>query len=222
MSTIEGIIFDMDGVLIESEPYHIAAEIDVFTKMGVPLTEAVAAEYLGVQRGDYIDALADRFSVKLDHAAVRKALEVEVEDMYRFRVPLVDGVAEVLPILDRRYNHRIGLGTSQERHLAEVVLRRLNVWSFFEGKGIFGGEVKNGKPDPEVFLKVAERIGVEPSECVVVEDARHGIDAGLAANMLVIARSAEHNRGQSFEGAHAVIEDLTELPRVLDRLGRAV
>jgi HAD superfamily hydrolase (TIGR01509 family) len=209
------IIFDMDGVLIESEPYHIQSEIVTFRQHGILLTEEVAAEYLGFKLDDYISALSIRFDKKLDHQKIKNELHRKIEDMYQHKVPLVPNVMDTLSTLSK--THRLALATSQEKHLAKMVLERLEVAHFFEA-GAYREDVSHGKPDPEVFLTAARLLGATPDTCVVIEDAEAGFIAGKRAGMRVIARKAEHNKRQSFIGADAVIEDLGELPSVLQTL----
>lgn len=205
----------MDGVLIESEPYHIKAEIEVFRKHGVMLTQAIASEYLGYKLDDYITALAQRFNTKLDHAVVMAELQKKIEAMYMYDVPLVPYVASVLSRLNKTF--KLALATSREEHLARAVLKRLGVADFFE-VAVYREDVRHGKPSPEVFLTAAKRLGVEPSACVVIEDAQAGFLAGKQAGMFVIARKAEHNKDQDFSDANEIVTDLSKLPALLKRL----
>jgi HAD superfamily hydrolase (TIGR01509 family) len=212
---IQAVIFDMDGVLIESEPYHIRSEIDTFGRYGIALTEQIAGEYLGFKLDDYISALSFRFHKKLNHQAVKAELRDKIEIMYREEVPLVPGVAELLVTLSK--THKLGLATSQEKRLAKVVLKRLEIMNFFAG-GTYKEDVKHGKPDPEVFLTTANLLETTPDRCVVVEDAEAGFAAGKRAGMYVVARKAAHNTHQKFANVDVIVDDLVGLLPVLRSL----
>lgn len=209
---IKAVIFDMDGVLIESEPYHIKAEIEVFKKHGISLTQRIAAEYLGLKLDDYITALEQRFQKDLDHQAISSELQKRISHMYEQEVPLVEHAKELLPIVSQSY--KLALATSREKQLARSVLDRLGIASFFP-VAVYREGVQHGKPNPEVFLKAAELLNINPVNCAVIEDAQAGIEAGKRAGMHVIARKAAHNRNQDFSSADRVIEDLSRLPDLL-------
>ncbi len=216
--TIRAVIFDLDGVLIESEPHLLRAELAVFRARGIPLTEEIAAAYLGYPLHTYVDALSRQFATRLDHAAVAAALRREVERVYAQTVPLVAGVTTVLTALRRSY--KVALATSRERRLATIVLRRLGITSFFEHSG-YGDEVPRGKPNPDIFLTAARLLGGEPQACAVVEDAAAGFEAGKHLGMRVIARKATHNRHQNFSGVDALLpDDVSVLPELLAALVR--
>lgn len=212
---IEGIIFDLDGVVIESELYFIRAEIEIFPRHGIPLTESVAAEYLGLKLDDYITLLEKRFQKSVNHAQVSAELLKEIGRLYESEIPLVEHVADVLNELQKTF--KLALATSRERHLAKLVMKRLGVAQYFQ-KGVYREDVMKGKPDPEVYVKAATCIDVDPAACAVIEDARSGFDAGKAAGMFVVARKAKHNKAQDFSSADTVIEDMREIPRILRAL----
>ncbi len=209
---IKGVVFDLDGVLIESEPYFIKAEVEIFPRHGIPLTKVVAAEYLGLKLDDYINILEQRFHKSVNHAQVSAELHKEIERVYEYDVPLVEHISGVLDELQMTY--KLALATSRERHLAERVMKRLGIAKYFK-HGLYREDVTKGKPDPEIYLKAAALIGVEPTACVAIEDAKMGFESGKAAGMFVVGRKAAHNSIQDFSSANVTIEDMREIPRIL-------
>ena len=209
---MKAVIFDFDGVLVESEPLLIDIEIEVLNQHGIPLTVEIASEYLGLKLVDYIAALNERFEVNLDVDLIAKNISTRNIALYEETVPLVTHAYEILEAVSA--THRLVLATSRERDLAIAAMERLNISQFFS-KGVFKEDVVKGKPDPEVFLKAATLVEVEPGECIVVEDAQNGFKAAKAAGMQVIARKAEHNEQQDFSLADYVVEDLREIESVI-------
>jgi len=210
---IRGIIFDLDGVLIESEPLYIEAEIEIFNKHGIPLTKEVAYKYLGLKFEDYINIIARFFNKKVDIEEISKEYAERLKIMYEEGIiPLTPNSLEVLAELKKTY--LLALATSQKKQLAKIVMEKKGLSEFFE-HGVYKEDVKNGKPDPEVFLKAASLINVPPQNCVVVEDAINGMKAGKAAGMHVVARKADYNKNQDFSFADYVITDLKEIPSLL-------
>lgn len=210
---IEAIVWDMDGVIIESEPYHIKAEIETLAEEGIDLDPEVAKEYFGLRTEDYFRELARRYRKDLPIADMLKR-HARILAGYHAQSPLVPHAKEVLSALQKDY--RQGLATSTRRELAEIPLRKFSLSGYFEAR-LFGDEVRKGKPDPEMFLTMAGRLGVEPKNAAVIEDAENGFRAGKAAGMLVIGRKAGHNKNQDFSLADYVISDLRGIPAILSK-----
>ena len=207
----KAIIWDLDGVLIESEPFLIKAEVEIFPKFGIPLTQQISTEYLGYKLDDYLKALEKRFNKKLPYLDIETKLNKKIEQMYDKQIPLTPHAKETLEALKNKF--KFALATSREKHLGLRILMRLDIDQYFKHR-VFKEEVTKGKPDPEVFLKAAVKLEIEPNKCIVVEDAESGFKAGQAAGMFVIARKAEHNKNQNFSLADKVIEDLKEIVKL--------
>lgn len=210
---IQGVIFDLDGVLIDSEPLYIEAEIEIFNKHGIPLTREIAYKYLGLKFEDYINTIAHLFNKKVDNKEISKQYAERIKQIYEEGIiPITPHSLEVIAELKKNYS--LALATSQDKQLAKIVIDKKGLSGFFE-HGIYKQDVEHGKPDPEVFLKAAKLIDIPPQNCVVVEDAVNGMKAGKAAGMRVVARKADYNKNQDFSFADFVITDLKELPPLL-------
>ena len=133
------------------------------------------------------------------------------------RFPLVQNAKKLVEALAESGQYLLGLSTSSHRSSAEAVLGREGVMKYLQASTC-GNEVKFGKPDPEVFIRTIEKLGVEPGECVVIEDSANGMRGAKAAGALVIARKARHNERQDFSSADAVVEDLLDVLDILKSL----
>ncbi len=214
---IKAVIWDFDGVIIESEPHHIDAETETLKQYGFRLTRSVALEYLGVRLEDYFSDIADRFRID---APVDEMISRHYNTLiryYREVFPLVPYAVEVLETLKGRYI--MSVATSREKQLARLAMDRYSLLKYF-GHVVYGEDVNRGKPDPEPFLTAAKLMGISPGSAVVVEDSTSGVKAAKDAGMVVIVRIASYNRELDFSSADYTVEDLREIPPLLKRLNR--
>ncbi len=185
LSEYEAVIFDMDGVLIDSEPLWKIAMEDVFRSVGCSLTKQDFQKTVGLRLDEVIEYW-------YKHTGWENASPKEVEDAIVQRMvqllkengtPLT-GVIETLDYL-KSTGLKIGLATSSYEILINTVLEALSIRHFFD----FTHSAENeafGKPHPAVYLSVAERLGVQPTQCLVIEDSLNGIISGKAARMKVV------------------------------------
>lgn len=183
---MKAVIFDMDGVLIDSEPLWKIAEIEGFGKVGLDLTQTDCEETVGLR----IDEV-----VKMWHEKVgwtnRTLKEVE-EDIIDILIREVkekgSALAGVHDSLDaiKTAGYKIGLGTSSSNRILEEVLNKLEIRSYFDAVHSAEHE-SHGKPHPAVFLSAAKKLEVDPISCLVIEDSLNGVIAAKAARMKVIA-----------------------------------
>jgi HAD superfamily hydrolase (TIGR01509 family) len=185
LSKYKGVIFDMDGVLIDSEPLWKIAMEEVFTKVGCPLTRNDFQKTVGLRIDEVI-------SYWFNHTGWKNYSEKEVEDLIINRMvdliqkngePLV-GVIETLNFLKEK-GVKIGLATSSYTVLIKAVLNTLNIESMFDFVHSAEDE-RYGKPHPAVYLTVADKLSIQPQNCLVIEDSLNGIISGKAAKMKVV------------------------------------
>lgn len=179
------IIFDMDGVIIDSEPSHERAYLDVVHELGYGENHGINfAHYVG--RSDkelWVDFVnLHRPSQTLDELLALKSnrvIEIIQEDK-----PLFAGLAGLVKDLATRY--RLALASGSDRLVVDEVLKLDGLRQHFQAV-VSGSDIERGKPAPDIFLKTAALLGVEPRRCWVVEDSRPGVTAALTAGMKVIA-----------------------------------
>lgn len=211
-----GLIFDMDGVLIDSGPYHWRSWQQLAEENGLVASEALFQETFG-RTNRYI--LPRFFGRPLSDAEIARYAERK-EALYR---EIIRGTAQpmpgLLPFIDRMRERgwRIAVGSSGPRENVELVLDLFALRSCVQGYTC-AEDVTHGKPDPEVFLKAAERIGCAPARCVVVEDALPGLEAARAAGMKCVAITTTNPRAR-LSGADLVIDSFLELePKTVEGL----
>ncbi|MFD7294898.1 HAD family hydrolase [Streptomyces sp. NPDC059897] len=208
------VIFDNDGVLVDSEPISNTLLAGYLTELGHPTTyEESLRDYMGAAMHRVHDVVLERTGKRLPedfddafHARVFAAFERELEP--------VDGIVEVLEKLTAdEVPYCVASSGSHER--IRVGHRKTGLDKWFGDERIFSSQdVGRGKPAPDLFLYAAERMGVPPEKCLVVEDSPLGVQAAVAAGMDVYGFTAM-TPAERLDGANELFGDMRELPRLL-------
>jgi len=186
------LIFDVDGVIADTEPVNARVTVRVFEDMlgvkGVKAEDFAAGIGRGAER--YIQAAAEVHAVKLTDEQAKAAAQLReqylINAMQEEPVPAFPGVLELINAASARQDFRLAIATSATLELSRAILESAKV-PYKRMIYVTGSEVKNKKPHPELFLLAAERMGVKPANCVVIEDAPNGIQAAKAAGAKCIA-----------------------------------
>jgi beta-phosphoglucomutase len=203
------VIFDIDGVLIDSYQAHFQSWHEAAARRGYVMTEEDFAATFGRTNRDIIATLWDPnlSADQADELGAQK--ESAYRDLVRHNFPTMAGAPDLLEDL-RRQGYSMGLGSSGPPENVQLTWDRLGGERYFTA-AVNGQDVSRGKPDPEVFLLVAQRLGVDPARCAVVEDASAGIAAARAAGMTAIGFCSTGHQHDEFREAHLVVDSLTEL-----------
>ncbi len=183
MRTIRAVLFDMDGLLIDSERIGIRASVRAGKALGYPVDEALAMQMLGLTRAGSAAkyrAAIPGMDVEAFYAAFTREMEDEID---RQGVPCMPGAQELLAWLQERGIPRV-LATSTAQALADKRMERAGIARFLPLR-VTGDDVAHSKPDPEIFLKAASLAAIDPEACLVLEDSVNGIRAGRAAGAVV-------------------------------------
>lgn len=202
MSQFKAVIFDMDGVIVDSESRHERAYLEVVQELGYGDNHGLRfTDYVG--RSDetlWRDFIAKhRPPQPMEELLARKTQRV-VEIIQREQ-PLFEGLPELVGRLARRYT--LALASGSDRPVVEAVLRLDGLRRFFSAV-VSAPDIKHGKPAPDIFLRAAELLKVAPHECWVIEDSKPGVAAGLAAGMRVIAITNTHPADELSHAHHVV------------------
>lgn len=208
---LKGVIFDMDGVLVDNADIHIEALEIFFGRLGVDGWQDNIMECFGMGSNEIWEMLIP------PHILCRKPLEQwtrEKEAIYReiyeSRIKEVNGLTTLLKELTAN-GIKCAVGSSACIENVEFVLDRCNIGSYFS-QTVCGDDVKRCKPDPEIYLTAARKLGLEPSECLVFEDAKAGIKAARNAGMKVVALATSLPRETlaAETDNDAIIDDFTD------------
>lgn len=216
---IAAVIFDMDGLLIDSEPLWRIAEIEVLSGVGAPITEEMARETTGLRTDEVVEHWYRRHPWPAPtRPEVAAAIIHRVAELVRERGEPMRGVGECLDRMAAA-GYRLAVASSSPSDLIAVVLARLVIAERFAVVQSAEHE-PFGKPHPGVYLAAAQRLGVPPVECVAVEDSPNGVIAALAARMRCVAVPDPALRDdRRFLAADAVLPDLTDFgPDLVRRL----
>lgn len=212
MTGARAVIFDMDGVIVDSEPRHERAFLQVLAEIGYGHNHGLEFQrYIGRSDRDvWIDFVA-RHQPAQSLEALLAMKRKRVLEILRQDEPLFEGLPELLEKLSARYSLAVASGSEPE--VVEAVLRFKTLRRFFSVVTT-ASEVKKGKPAPDIFLHAAQLLGVEPQACWVIEDSKPGVAAGLAAGMRVMAITNTHP-AEELGGATRIVTSYREIETIL-------
>ena len=181
---VDAVIFDLDGVLIDSESVWDEARRAVVADNGGSWTETATRAMQGMSSPEWSRYLHDELGVSLDPGEISRQVVERMLAAYEREVPLLPGAVQAVRRLAERWP--LGLASSSNRPVIDVVLESAGLTGCFSAT-VSGDEVARGKPSPDVYLAAARKLGVEAGRAAAVEDSSNGLRAGAAAGMLVIA-----------------------------------
>ncbi|MFP4423668.1 MAG: HAD family hydrolase [Candidatus Woesearchaeota archaeon] len=206
---MQAIIFDMDGVLVDSMPVHMKIWKSIFDKRNLSFNKEEFKKYNGTSSKQIAMRLIGDFGLQ-DTPENIISEKIAYEAQYQDDIRLFPRVKFVLSRLQKRY--RLALATSARKEMLEYIDSRFNLLSFFDA-AVHSEMVQNSKPAPDLFMRAAEDIGIDYSQCMVVEDSVNGIIAARKAGMQAIAITNTFP-SDSFHMADNIIHVLSELESI--------
>lgn len=212
-----GVIFDMDGVLIDSGAAHWESWRVVAEEDGVNFTE----EAFWATFGMVSDVIVARYwganppTDPAEIAAIVERKETAFRESVATHTTPIEGAVDFIRYLAER-GVKIAVGSSAPRENVEHILRWLGVRELFGDRVVAGDEVKNGKPAPEIFLTAAKKLGVPAERCVVIDDAKNGVDAGSASGAATVGFFSVGHSLDEYANAAVVVRSFDELREMLE------
>ncbi len=206
------LIFDVDGVIADTEPISARAATAAFRELygvEIPLEEHLA--YTGGTHKKHVLGLADKYKLKVDldeaMTAHRKHFLAEMDASGELRYP---GVKEIMTTMAADRDWRIGLATGSGRERSRATIAKAGLDPALFAVWLTGDDIKNAKPDPEIYLRAASRLRLFPTQCVVIEDSIAGVASAKAAHMRCIAVTNTYP-GEQLRDADRIVDSLTEV-----------
>jgi len=207
---LKAILFDMDGVIIDSEDYIRDAAIEMFKEMGQQVKPEDFIPFIGAGENKYIGGVAEKYQLTIDIQKAKKRTYEIYDQMVKGSIQPLPGTDYFLALC-HNYNLRTALVTSADRTKIEINLNALNMNQETFDVYVSGEDVKHLKPDPSIFIKTSALLGLNPADCLVIEDSVNGIRAAKKAGCQCIALKtsfSEENLGE----ADYIYDNLSTIP----------
>lgn len=206
---IKAVIFDLDGIIVDSEPLHFEAAKKTLNKFGIDLTLEDYLEF-GVAKGakNLFDKLSEKYGVAIDREKAFLAKSENFKEIFEKKAHPREGIAELIKRLDKDYV--LAIASSGNGNSVQLVLDKFNFKNYFKAV-ITAEDVEKVKPFPDIYLKCCATLGLENSECVAIEDSETGLQAAKAAGIKCIVVPCDFTRVQNFSDADLILNDFSEI-----------
>lgn len=208
---IKGVIFDMDGVIIESESIYMEAEKDFFKELGLEFTKKEREKYTGIPLDEIWKKIIEDYNLNFKYSIndlVEKHVEVFYQGLKEKDIQLMAGIEKWFEKLKEK-NYKMIIASSSFPKIVNYIYQKFNLDNYMQGF-INVKNIKDGKPNPEIFVKAAEKLDLIPKECLVIEDSMNGVLAAKKANMKCIAFNNRKDSLQNLEKADLVINKFNQ------------
>ena len=205
---IKAVIFDMDGVISDTEKFHSKIESELLGRFGVKITpNELTKKYAGVRTKDFFDELLKKQPQKYDLEKLIKEKNTRMEKLTSLSVSPIKGAINLIKRL-KKEKIPLAVASSSNTKYVRIALKKLEVIKFFDAI-ITGDMVSNGKPDPEIFLLAAKKIKIKPQECLVIEDGISGMKAAKTAKMKCIGLVEDKNKKYPTKNLVSSLNEIT-------------
>lgn len=209
--SIAGIALDMDGLLFDTEGLYWQVGDTVLGRRGHRFCAELQDRMMGRVGLDSIQQMIDFFSLSDSSEALLRESDVEYERLLEVGPQPMPGLNDWIQLLDHS-GLPFGLATSSRRKFVDLIFERI-AWRESLAFTLTGDDVQRGKPDPEMYLKAAEKLAISTGQMLVLEDSGNGCASAVAAGAQVVAVPSEHTKGQNFDGAMLIADSLLD-PRL--------
>ncbi|MDB4148137.1 HAD family phosphatase [Flavobacteriaceae bacterium] len=208
---LKAVIFDMDGVIVNSEPLHHLAYKKMFEEFKLDVSNSLYESFTGQSTYSICEQLCEIFDLKVDANALvlskRKHFKIIFENDSSFE--MIDGAMNLIKDYFEN-NLTLVLASSASMTNIERIFKKFDLNKFFKAK-ISGADLKESKPNPEIFIKAAQLAGFKKEECIVIEDSTSGINAAKSAQIYCVGYDSLNSKNQNYDKANLVINNFKEI-----------
>jgi len=208
---LRAVIFDMDGVIVNSEPLHHMAYKKMFEEFKIDVSNTLYESFTGQSTSSICKQLCVTFNLNHDPNSLvlskRKHFKIIFENDSSFQ--MIDGALE---LIKNYFNNNLTLVLASSASMINIdrIFKKFDLNKFFKAK-ISGADLKESKPNPEIFIKAANLSGFKKDECLVIEDSTSGIIAAKSAGIYCVGYNSLNSKNQNYDNANLVISDLNEI-----------
>ncbi|GGZ91014.1 HAD family hydrolase [Algibacter mikhailovii] len=208
---LKAVIFDMDGVIIDSEPMHNKAYHDMFDEVGIDVSTELYESFTGQSTINICKRLCVHFNLDESPETLVSLKRKHYKHFFDSNsdLGLIDGVLDLI----KDYHNNgltLVLGSSAAMISINQIFERFQLDQYFIAK-LSGGDLKESKPHPEIFIKAAQATGFSREECMVIEDSTNGIEAAKGAGIFCVGYDSFHSKNQDYSKADMVVSDFKEI-----------
>ncbi len=208
---LNAVLFDMDGVIVDTEPLHHKAYYSVFSDLNITVSPTLYASFTGCSTQKVCESIIAQFNLPHSWSEIAQAKRRYFKTLFDHD-PNFDLIPGVKALIEHYYAHGITLILASSAHMNTInwVFERFELEPYFKGK-ISGAALSASKPHPEIFEKAAAMAKTPRKECLVIEDSTNGILAAHRAGILCAAYQSPHTQGQDYTHASLIVSDFQDL-----------
>jgi HAD superfamily hydrolase (TIGR01509 family) len=208
---LQGVLFDMDGVIVDTEPLHQKAYHQMFDQVGIEVSPGLYQSFTGQSTINICKRICDHFELKASPESLVKIKRANFQKLFDSDtdLTLLEGVLDLI----KEYHEndlKLVLASSASMDNINNIFERFHLEKYFIAK-FSGADLKQSKPHPEIFEKAAFATGYERTNCMVIEDSTNGIKAANAAGIFCVGYDSQHSKNQDYTIADMVISDFKEI-----------
>jgi HAD superfamily hydrolase (TIGR01509 family) len=209
---LKAVIFDMDGVIIDSEPTHMKLENEAYKKLGIDVSTDEHHSFVGTTSYYMWEVLKNKYNL---NQTLEELVDYDRNIYFKYLVSdeceiiLIDGVKELIKNLYEN-GVKLAIASSSPLNVIEAIAKKFKIEQYFEAF-VTGDFVKKSKPEPDIFIYASEKLGVSPRNCVVIEDSHNGVLAAKKAGMKCVGINSDPEGSQDISMADLVINSFKEV-----------
>lgn len=205
-----GVIFDMDGVIIDSEPIHFTCEKEMFKQFGIAVSDEEHNRFVGTPDETMWSILDSRYGLPVKIAeAIQLCRSLYMSGLKKYPIVPIPHIPELLAELAGK-GFSLALASSSPHEQINYILETFGFKAYFQAT-VSGEDVREGKPNPDIFLKAAQMAGVAPWNCLVIEDSHHGVTAAKKAGMTCIGFVNPNSGSQDLSQADQIVHSFRDI-----------